>query len=92
MTDILTASESSALSQNEAVIERGIKTFYEVGLALADIRDRKLYRAAHRTFEEYCQGRWQMTGSRAYQMIDAATAHERGTGPRAGPRPGARAH
>ncbi|MEU9670353.1 hypothetical protein AB0E25_33230 [Streptomyces bobili] len=72
MTNILTASESNALSHNEAVIERGIKTFYEVGVALADIRDRKLYRASHRTFEEYCQGRWQMTGSRAYQMIDAA--------------------
>lgn len=72
MTDILSASESAALTEHEAVIERGIKTFYEVGMALADIRDRKLYRASHRTFEEYCQGRWQMTGSRAYQMIDAA--------------------
>lgn len=72
MTDILTASESNALTEHEAVIERGIQTFYEVGIALADIRDRRLYRAAHRTFEEYCQGRWQMTGSRAYQMIDAA--------------------
>lgn len=72
MTDILTASESNALTEHEAVIERGIQTFYDVGIALADIRDRRLYRAAHRTFEEYCQGRWQMTGSRAYQMIDAA--------------------
>lgn len=72
MADILTASESNALVEHEAVIERGIKTFYEVGIALANIRDRKLYRADHGTFEEYCQGRWQMTGSRAYQMIDAA--------------------
>ena len=72
MTAILTASESTALTEHEAVIERGIQTFYEVGMALADIRDRKLYRASNRTFEEYCQGRWQMTGSRAYQMIDAA--------------------
>jgi hypothetical protein len=72
VTAILTASESTALAEHEAVIERGIQTFYEVGMALADIRDRKLYRADHRTFEEYCQGRWQMTGSRAYQMIDAA--------------------
>lgn len=72
MTDILTASESTALVEHEAVIERGIKTFYEVGIALADIRDRKLYRADYGTFEEYAERRWQMTRSRAYQMIDAA--------------------
>lgn len=72
MTNILTASESTALAEHEAVIERGIKTFYEVGMALADIRDRKLYRAEYGTFEEYAEKRWQMTRSRAYQMIDAA--------------------
>lgn len=72
MTDILTASESNALAEHEAVIERGIKTFYEVGTALADIRDRKLYRADHATFEEYTEQRWQMSRRRAYQMIEAA--------------------
>ena len=72
MTDILTASESNALTEHEAVIERGIQTFYEVGIALADIRDRKLYRAEHGTFEDYCQQRWQMSKAHAYRMIDAA--------------------
>lgn len=72
VTDILTASESSALAEHEAVIERGIKTFYEVGTALADIRDRKLYRADYGTFEEYAEQRWQMSRRRAYQMIEAA--------------------
>jgi hypothetical protein len=72
VTDILTVAESTALAEHEAVIERGIKTFYEVGLALADIRDRNLYRADYGTFEEYAEQRWQMSRSRAYQMIDAA--------------------
>lgn len=72
MTNILTASESSALAQHEAVIERGIKTFYDVGLALADIRDRKLYRATHGTFEEYAEKRWQMSRPRAYELMAAA--------------------
>lgn len=72
MTDILTASESTALAEHEAVIERGIKTFYEVGTALADIRDRRLYRADYGTFEEYAEQRWQMSRRRAYQMIEAA--------------------
>lgn len=72
MTNILTASESSALTEHEAVIERGIKTFYEVGMALADIRDRRLYRAGHGTFEDYCQQRWQMSKTHANRMIQAA--------------------
>lgn len=72
MTDILTASESAALAEHEAVIERGIKTFYEVGTALADIRERRLYRAEHGTFEDYCQKRWQMSKTHANRMIQAA--------------------
>jgi hypothetical protein len=72
VTHLLPAAEQAGLVQHEAVIERGIKTFYEVGIALADIRSRKLYRADYSTFEEYAEKRWQMTRSRAYQMIDAA--------------------
>lgn len=72
MTAILTASESTALAEHEAVIERGIQTFYEVGMALADIRNRKLYRAGHGTFEEYTEKRWQMSRPRAYELMAAA--------------------
>ncbi len=72
MTAILTASESTALAEHEAVIERGIQTFYKVGMALADIRDRKLYRSDYGTFEEYAEKRWQMSRPRAYQLIEAA--------------------
>jgi hypothetical protein len=73
MTSILTASESTALTEHEAVIERGIQTFYEVGIALAGIRDRKLYRAEHGTFEDYCKQRWQISRTRAYELMSAAT-------------------
>lgn len=72
MHEILTAAEADALAHHEAVIERGIKTFYEVGTALADIRDRRLYRQTHGTFEDYCQRRWQMSRAHAYRMIEAA--------------------
>ena len=68
----LPAAEAAAFAGHEAVIERGIKTFHEVGAALADIRDRRLYRAESDTFEQYAEQRWQMSRSRAYQMIEAA--------------------
>jgi protein gp37 len=73
VTEILTAAETQALAEHEAVIERGIQTFYEVGTALTDIRDRRLYRAEYGTFEEYADKRWQMSRRRAYELMSAAT-------------------
>ena len=44
-------------------------TFIEVGKALLAIRDAKLYRKTHKTFEAYCRDRWEMSRPRAYQLI-----------------------
>jgi hypothetical protein len=62
----------AALAECERVIERGLKTFIEVGDALARIRDKRLYRDTHRTFEGYCRARWDFDASRARQLISAA--------------------
>lgn len=66
----LSISEQQKLEQNEIIIEKGLGTFYEVGSALLDIRDNKLYRQTHKTFEEYCQVRWDMSKPRAYQLME----------------------
>jgi hypothetical protein len=63
---------AAALAECERVIERGLKTFIEVGEALAQIRDERLYRETHATFEEYCRERWDFDASRARQLISAA--------------------
>lgn len=68
----LVESEKQELQSCEAVIERGLATFYEVGTALLKIRDERLYRSANATFEEYCRARWQMSRNHAHRMIDAA--------------------
>jgi hypothetical protein len=63
------------LAECEAIIERGLRTFIEVGEALREIRDAKLYAATHATFEDYCKERWGREGisrARAYQLIAAA--------------------
>ena len=69
----LSAVEQSVLDHHEAVIERGKKTFVEVGAALMAIRDdpRRLYRRFG-TFEEYCQKRWEWRQSQVYRLMDAA--------------------
>jgi N6-adenosine-specific RNA methylase IME4 len=68
----LTLTERTELVELEAVIERGLATFAEVGSALLNVRDRRLYRETHRSFEAYLDERWHMSRPRAYQLIEAA--------------------
>lgn len=60
------------LTTCEEVIQRGLATFIEVGEALTTIRNGRLYKSTHKTFEEYCRGKWGMTRMRASQLIGAA--------------------
>ena len=74
MSEVLPAADAARLAERETVIERGLGTFVEVGTALAEIRDDRLYRAKFATFEDYCQERWNLKRAHAYRMIDAAAA------------------
>ncbi len=65
---------ANRLGECEAAISRGMDTFIEVGSALAEIRDRKLYRLGWETFEAYCQERWGLARRTAYNMIESADA------------------
>ena len=72
LTKRLTAAEADYLAECEDTIAAGFETFMTVGNALAAIRENKLYRASHGTFETYCAARWGITDRRARQLIDAA--------------------
>jgi hypothetical protein len=72
----LMPAESSRLVELEQVVAAGLQTFVEVGLALAEIRDRRLYRETYGTFEAYLDERWGMTRQRGYQLIDGARVAE----------------
>lgn len=68
---------SGELAKLENVIASGLATFVDVGRALGDVRDLGLYReAGFDTFEAYARGRWELTRSRAYQMMDGARVAE----------------
>ncbi|WP_347242299.1 hypothetical protein [Nostoc sp. FACHB-892] len=45
------------------------RAFFEAGKALAQLRDRRLYRSTHRTFEEYCRDRFGYTHRRVNYLI-----------------------
>lgn len=61
-----------SLTELESVIERGLTTFVDVGTALAEIRDRRLYKESHSSFDAYCLFRWKFGRDRAIQIIEAA--------------------
>jgi hypothetical protein len=72
IVDPLTPAEQAQLDQDEATIESGLASFVEVGRSLADIRDKRLYRAKHGTFEKYVDVRWGIA-RRTYQQMIAAS-------------------
>src|SRR5690606_33165582 len=37
-----------------------------------EIRDRRLYRVSHDTFETYCREKWNMERAQAYRLMDSA--------------------
>jgi hypothetical protein len=76
VTEALTVIEREELTTFESRIESGLKTFREVGAALLAIRDGRLYRSEHGTFEAYCQERWGFSRMRASQLISAAEVVE----------------
>ncbi len=61
------------LAQLEAIIERGLQTYIEVGEALLEIRDGRLYRqSGYGAFEAYCRERWGWSRRYANYQIQAA--------------------
>ena len=69
----LNGAERGNLAAHEAVIEAGREVFAHVGTALLAIRDQRLYRETHATFEDYLAARWGFTRQRAHQLIEAAS-------------------
>jgi hypothetical protein len=53
--DELSTTEAQELARCEAIIAEGKDTFIKVGSALLRIRDGRLYRRTHATFEAYCR-------------------------------------
>ncbi|MEH1948223.1 MAG: hypothetical protein V7K77_14910 [Nostoc sp.] len=65
----LTEQEISDRLHLERKVERA---FFEAGKALMELRDRKLYRSTHKTFEEYCRDRFGHNRRQSYLLMDAA--------------------
>jgi hypothetical protein len=72
MFDVIDKTDNQKLLALERIIEEGLRTFTDVGSALLQIRDGKLYKPQYSSFEEYCRERWDMEHSHAYRLMDSA--------------------
>ncbi|RCJ32641.1 hypothetical protein A6769_27635 [Nostoc punctiforme NIES-2108] len=80
-TITVSAVEVTELTQEEQsdrlLLERKVeRAFFEAGKALAELRDRRLYRSSHRTFEEYCRDRFGHSRRQSYLLMDAAVVFD----------------
>ncbi|BAT56731.1 unknown protein (plasmid) [Nostoc sp. NIES-3756] len=58
-------------------LERKVESaFVEAGKALKELRDRRLYRSTHKTFEEYCKDRFGYSRRQPYLLMDAAVVFD----------------
>ncbi len=64
--------QQDRLKHLETIIAKNQYRFYEIGQALLEIRDSRLYKQAFFTsFEAYARSRWDIGRSQAYRLIDA---------------------
>ncbi|OPF19815.1 hypothetical protein B1L04_02790 [Microcystis aeruginosa KW] len=77
----LLAEEPTELSEEEQqererLEKQIVDSFYQAGVALRELRDRKLFRSTHRTFEEYARDILGFSRIRLYQLMGAAQVYE----------------
>ncbi len=75
-TDLVTKDETKLLKRLEKTIKSGMGTLFKVAEALSKIKESRLYRNKYKTFEEYCDKRWNFTRRRAYQLIEAGETRD----------------
>jgi hypothetical protein len=67
----LGSRERADLTTCEAALDNLRVAFWAAGKALQVIRDARLYRDSHGTFEAYVEDRWDMSRPQAYRLIEA---------------------
>lgn len=72
MNNQLTTLEKSRLSECESIIEKSMSSFYDMGIALREIRELKLYKEEYSTFDEYCVAKWSIKKDYANKVIGSS--------------------
>lgn len=72
----ITVQEQTRLQELETIVARGMAAFVEVGMALAEIRDKQLYRGTHRRFKDYVAERFSFAERHAQRLIQGVEVYK----------------
>lgn len=76
----LTEEETTWFAECERIVGEGLGTFRDVGLALQQINEQRLYREHFETFVDYLKIKWDMSESQGYRLMDAAAVNRLAAG------------
>ena len=74
--ETLTNAQRHKLRENEEKITRGARAWLDMGTALTDIRDNRLYRETHNSLEAYCWEKFRLERSVTYRLMDAVRRYQ----------------
>ena len=72
----LTALTEEEQRQRERLEQQIVESFYRAGVALRELREKKLFRSTHKTFEDYARDILGFSRIRLYQLMGAAQVYE----------------
>ncbi|NBV23919.1 MAG: hypothetical protein EBS05_18625 [Proteobacteria bacterium] len=71
----LTKKEAEDLEKQEAVVRNHVGATWEVAEALRVIHDKRLYKATHRKFSDYCLERWNFDRAHGDRLVKAGNVY-----------------
>ena len=72
----LSKDEREELNECEKVISRHLGAFFEIGMALLKVCQKRLYREQYHSFDQYCREKWEISRMHAYRLVHAAEVHK----------------
>jgi len=73
----MSVREKKRLVELEEIVTNNFEAFYQVGCALREICDKKLYRETHKVFSDYAKDLWDLQRAHAYRLISSADVVDR---------------
>ena len=74
---LLSKEEQEKLAELEAVVDRHLKSFLEVVVALLTIKREALWRANYNSWEDYIETKWKMSRQHGHRLIQAGEIMEK---------------
>ena len=72
----MNALQISRFNELEDIIEKGLRTFIDVGRCFVEIKESGLYKEKYKTFEAYCDQRWGFSLNYADRLMRSVRTEE----------------